>query len=326
VLILEKNVKPFSDDFEMTTEVEKAESNNNPGLSDFEQIADGGSWDMRGDDSSDSVSRAGCEQFIKESVSSKRIPYVSMSTGSTSASSSAFSALQLQDRRINNQYSTMPREEASISSSFDTSSSSLHFHTVAIPFVRHPSRDGLLRCRENFDIDASEDSGDREREREQSGGVRSFAQEYFHYGHDNMRHGSDRSSSPSAEGSWSLLYMLNKPATKLLWISILFLVIIFLNLAKCVGSETLYWGINGAMLASVTLSTTLAGLLLHITWKKGTGSGTGTGTAAGIECRPDTKYWTLLSSPSHLLYQPHVALLILRHSLEPSRYHEAHVT
>jgi hypothetical protein len=251
-----------------------------------------------------------------------------MSTGSTSASPSGSSALQLQDRRINNLYSTMPREDASMSSNFDTSSSSLHFHTAAIPFVRHPSRDGLLRCRENFDIDASEDSGERERdrEREQGGGVCSFTQKYFHYVHENMRHGSDRSSNPSAEGTWSLLSLLNKPATKLLWISILFLVIIFLNLAKCVGSETLYWGINGAMLASVTLSTTLAGLLLHITWKKGTGAGSGTGTAAGMECRPATQYWTHQSSSSLMLYQPHIALLILRHSLEPSRYHEAHVT
>lgn len=113
-----------------------------------------------------------------------------------------------------------------------------------------------------------------------------------------MPHGSDRSSGLSAEGSCSMLSLLNKPASKLLWISILFLVIIFLNLAKCVGSETLYWGINGVMLASVTLSTTLAGLVLHTTWKNGTvtGTGTGTGTTAGIGFKPDIEYWGQRSS------------------------------
>lgn len=319
-LILEKSVQPCADDLEMINRVEKAENGKNPGLSDFEHIADRGSWDTCGDGAScsDSASGAGSVLFFNEAASSKRMPYVSMSTGSTCGSSSVSSALQTQDRRIGNLYSTMPSEEASMSSNFDTSSSSLLYNTVARPFVRHHSRDGLLRCRESFEIDASEDNGDGDREKEQGSALYSRTQEYFHYGQENRQHGSDRSNSLSAAGSWSLLSLLNRPATKLLWISILFLVIIFLNLSKCAGSETLYWGINGAMLASVTLSTTLAGLLLHTTWKNGIGTGSGTGTSAGMEWRPETAVSALSTAIPATLYSYLGPLFSFLH-------HEAHV-
>ena len=209
--ILEKSVQPCADDLEMINRVEKAENGKNPGLSDFEHIADRGSWDTCGDGAScsDSASGAGSVLFFNEAASSKRMPYVSMSTGSTCGSSSVSSALQTQDRRIGNLYSTMPSEEASMSSNFDTSSSSLLYNTVARPFVRHHSRDGLLRCRESFEIDASEDNGDGDREKEQGSAVYARTQEYFHYGQENRQHGSDRSNSLSAAGSWSLLSLLN---------------------------------------------------------------------------------------------------------------------
>ena len=70
-----------------------------------------------------------------------------------------------------------------------------------------------------------------------------------------------------------LLPNINSKGVKLVWITLLFLVIILLNLAKCEGGEIMYWGLNGAMLLWVLCSTLSAGLLLHSTWRQRTESG-----------------------------------------------------